>query len=176
MRCSSLVFAALLVIVPPATAQFDQITAAILNTDGPWVAAARAAGNARLGVDVSVYASGGEPLCDTPIDLLTAEAELILRRADFEVRPRRGMNGAQVSVDAVSLALSGQLCVTTLHMALLLQRYQDASESSYFGDVVVDDALVILAHPASQHREVLRERVNQQVTVWANDLAQHRAR
>ena len=78
-----------------------------------------------------------------------------------------------MTIRVVSLP-DGLRCVSSVYMALTIDRLQNVGSDPYFGDIVVDDALVALAHPQSDHRQALRRVVNERLTVWANELARHR--
>ena len=123
------------------------------------------------GISVTVNTTGSQP-CEAPDDLLSAEAEGLLRRSGAVVRPTV-LAGAEVTIRVVSLP-DGLRCVSSVYMALTIDRLQNVGSDPYFGDIVVDDALVALAHPQSDHRQVLRRVVNERLTVWANELARHR--
>ena len=124
-----------------------------------------------------VTGEGGEPACSTPEALLAAEAESILRDSGMSVRSVLPLTGVELAIRVVSLAASGQRCVSTLYMSLSLDRYLESSDAAgpdYFGSIVVTDGLVVLTHPAASHRDVLRRRVNEYVTVWSNELVRNR--
>ena len=164
------------VALPELSTAQDRILTAILNTNGPWRDAADRVDNELPlagGVHVTVTSSTDGPPCRTPRDLLVAEAESILR--DFGLPVRRTLTGVEVTIDVVSIAQADR-CLTVLNMELTMDRLQNVSdlEAIYFGRIVIDDAVVVLTHPASRHRQILRESVNERVTVWANELVQHR--
>ena len=170
-----LIGALVLLLPASAAAQLDEIRNAVVNTDGPWISAARAASSEHIGVNVTVSSSGGQGRCETPGELLAAEAESILRRDGFNVQ-EGALNDTEISIRVVALD-SLPRCILAFTMELSFERLlSDPQEGPFFGEVVVDGTLMVLAHPISAHRDVLRRAVNEQVTIWSNELARHRER
>lgn len=176
MKRALLASVALAALAATATAQ-DPLTRALMNFDGAWRAAAIAAHSDSVTSGLRVAAFGTDtPSCQTPEDLLIAEAETVLRTsAGISVRPAPPLAGVEGLIRVVSLELEiGQQCISALHMQLVLRRMQGYGDDAYFGSVVVDEGLIVLRHPFSDHRRILRENVNEQFTVWANQLVRNR--
>lgn len=171
MRDATLGLLLVLLSTPTAAQSRPSLIETALNTDGPWVTAARTAASEHIGVDVTVSSSGGAGGCETPGELLTAEAESILRRDGFNVQDG-ALNDTQVSIRVVALDSSPR-CILAFSMELSFEQVMNFPDDPYFGEVVVDGTMMVLAHPAEVHRDVLRRAVNEQVTIWSNRLARH---
>lgn len=124
--------------------------------------------------------SSGENRCQARDDLLVAEAEGVLRRFGFVVRPDSGsINGGSIDTAVVALQDASGRCVTSLQMTFSITRWLPGTDERdpYFANILVDNApLRTMVHPASSHSQVLRTQVNEQVTLWANELARRTAR
>ena len=65
-------------------------------------------------------------------------------------------------------------CVTSLQMTFSITQWLPGTDDRdpYFANILVDKGpLRAMVHPASSHSRVLRAQVNEQVTLWANELA-----
>ena len=95
-----------------------------MNFDGAWRAAAKSATSELVsnGISVTVNTTGSQP-CEAPDDLLSAEAEGLLRRSGAVVRPTV-LAGAEVTIRVVSLP-DGLRCVSSVYMALTIDRLQN---------------------------------------------------
>ena len=164
---------------PLAFAQLDPLTRAVFAC-GAWCEAAKSAANQNVGLGVEVNSSG-ENRCQALDDLLAAEAESVLRRFGFVVRPNSGsINGGSIDISVAALEddASGR-CVTSLQMTFSITRWLPGTDERepYFAKILVDNApLWAMVHPPSSHSQVLRTQVNEQVTLWANELARRSAR
>ena len=166
------------VAVPSLAAAQEPLTRALMNQfDGgsAWRAAARSAFSDSPAGGLSVVVSEtGQSSCEVPEELLVAEAESILRRSGVSLR-QGALNGAAVRIHLVSVESPSGRCAASLYMGLTIDRLQQVgSDDIFFGTIVVDHALLALHHPSSDHRSVLRESVNERITVWANQLVRHR--
>lgn len=172
MRLRIAVVVAIAGALPLQAAQLDSVTRAIMNPDGAWKAAAKSAASDMVtnGITVAVDGTGTRP-CATPNDLLIAETEAVLRAYGLVVQDDV-LAGSQLAINVVSLF--SDRCITSLHMALTIDRIQNVSSDPYFGDIVVDDMQQVLVHPPRDHRDVLVGRVSQQVRLWAGELLRHR--
>ena len=106
-----------LIVPQNGSAQVDTISRAIVNFDGAWRAAAKSATSELVsnGISVTVNTTGSQP-CEAADDLLSAEAEGLLRRSGAVVRPTV-FAGAEVTIRVVSLP-DGLRCVSSVYMAL----------------------------------------------------------
>ena len=178
MRYLPLVVAACLANPVVAASQLDTLTRAATSC-GAWCEAGESASNPSIGLGVEVIGTTADGMCGIPRDLLTAEAESILRDFGFAIRPGSGrINGGSIQIHATALEQDGgRWCAASLHLVFYITRLMPGSEGRdpYYAGIVVDvSPLVTLVHPASTHRDVLRRLVNEQVTAWANNLARAR--
>ena len=165
----ALLIAAIIVVIfasSGSSAQVDSLTQAILAC-GAWCEAAVS----NQGIRVEVV-SQSAPACEVDDRLLAAEAEASLRRFGHTVDDGAGhINGSYIKITLISVG-SAQRCSASLHMLFAITRYLDrhGTVDNYYADIIVDEQHWAMAHPASQHTEVLRKAINEQSTVWANEL------
>ena len=156
-----------------ANPQRDPLIAATFSC-GAWCEATASAINENVGLSVSINSSANGSQCHVPDDLLVAEAESVLRQFGFVVRPGAGaINGGVINIGVVALE-TGSRCATSFQMMFSITRLLRGLDDRdpYFANIVVDESpLLTMVHPVPSHRQVLRSEVNNQMTVWANELA-----
>ena len=90
-------------------------------------------------------------------------------------------------VAGVRALAAGNMAHCRRHRAVFHQHNDDVTRLSwlpgtdgrdpYFAEILVANApLRTMVHPASSHTQVLRTQVNEQVTLWANELARRSTR